>query len=85
MERAPITGLKGKRGERNMQKEIIKLLQKISRQLEEIALVQDTINVEIRDLYADLVEFRSHTLKNLEEQLAKGKPLTTRDFDNLLN
>jgi len=68
-----------------MQKEIIKLLQKISRQLEEIALVQDTINVEIRDLYADLVEFRSHTLKNLEEQLAKGKPLTTRDFDNLLN
>ena len=68
-----------------MQKEIIKLLQKISRQLEEISSVQDTINMEIRDLYADLVEFRSHTLKNLEKQLSKGQGSKPRNFDNLLN
>ncbi|MBI2340175.1 MAG: hypothetical protein HYU99_07425 [Deltaproteobacteria bacterium] len=63
-----------------MEKEIIKLLQKISRQLEEISRVQDDIRGEIGDLYTDLVEFRQNTLANFEKQLAKA-----REFDPLLN
>lgn len=62
-----------------IEKQIIKLLKKISVQLEDISAVQEKIRAEILRLHEELGEFHASTLKNLEDSLFKSPP------DSLLN
>jgi hypothetical protein len=62
-----------------LEKEILKLLRRISRQLEEIAATQEGIRAEMIELHSEFAEFQQQTLKNLEESYAKI------GFDPVLN
>ena len=54
-----------------MQKQILKLLQKISSQLDEISNAQGDIKGEILLLHREFLKFQECTLKGMEETLAK--------------
>lgn len=62
-----------------IEKEILKLLRQISRQLEGIARTQVEIREEILTLQADFTDFQNHTLKSIERSHSK------MGFDPLLN
>lgn len=51
-----------------IEKEIVTLLNKISKQLDDISSVQDEIKEEIQGLYSDLRSFQESTLKIIEDQ-----------------
>ncbi|MDO8520179.1 MAG: hypothetical protein Q7T11_08475 [Deltaproteobacteria bacterium] len=55
-----------------IQQEILKLLQKISAQLDDISTAQGEIKDEIFLLHREFLRFQEHTLKNLESSLAKS-------------
>ncbi len=54
-----------------LEKEIIQLLQKISKQLEDISAVQNEIKRETGTLYQHLLELEEVTIHNLEMLLGK--------------
>lgn len=56
-----------------LEKEILKLLQKISKQLEDISEVQNDIKRETGALYQHLLELEEVTIHNLEVLLGKDK------------
>ncbi len=62
-----------------LEKEIIKLLQKISIQLEMISLVQREIKGEIGIIYKNLSDFQENTLRQLSGSDTKSP------VDSLLN
>ncbi len=62
-----------------LEKEILKVLNRVSLQLETISQVQNEIKEEITSLYKHLLELREHTLKNLEERFPQ------RPIDSILN
>ena len=55
-----------------MENEILKLLRKISRQLEDISRSQDRIKGEIRLLHNELMSFQEQT-HQLENRLSKSE------------
>lgn len=59
-----------------LETEIIKLLNKISKQLEEIALSQSEIKSDVKTLYGELREFQEYTLKFLEDKIANDNMST---------
>ena len=61
------------------EKEILKLLQKITIQLEMISFVQKEIKGEISLIYKELSDFQEKTLKQLSQ------PVPTSPVDSLLN
>lgn len=52
--------------------QILKMLQKISRQLEEVATAQQEIKEEILLLHEEFAEFQANTLRRLEEQVIRA-------------
>lgn len=52
-----------------LEQEIIKLLKKISAQLDGVAKTQESIRKEIRLLHEELADFEEYTLKSLEARL----------------
>lgn len=57
-----------------LEQEIVKLLSKISQQLEEVSANQAEIKKEILNLHIELATFEEMTLQSLQDRLSQMSP-----------